>query len=338
MQYRDVPSSVVGVVQANDRRRHVSPAPRAWPAAPGERSHRVPAALRTALAAGALATASLAVHALDATPLAAQARAEQVHRAGEPEGRLLAYYSATMVYSPLGAVAPWQRWSVGIEATWLPSLSEAQRRPGIDKPETTNLSPVLPRPRVSVRTGVGVFEASWVPPITVADAKANLVAAAVSRTVASWRGVAFIPRLSAVTGRVEGAITCNAATAGAGDRDLATYYAAVCHGNDSDDWFEPRIAAVEIVAARGLARPGAQWWVAAGGRIDRSRFDIGVRRADGSRDPDHPILRLRDTRPHVAAGARWPVHRRILAAGEWFYAPGSVATLRALVSLTGGRR
>lgn len=338
MRYWGVPSSVVGVVQANDRRRHVSSIPRARPVSSGARSRGLPGVLITALPGALFAAASLAANALDATPLAAQARAEQVHRANEPEGRLLAYYSATMVYSSLGAVAPWQRWSVGIEATWLPPLSEAQRRPGIDKPETTNLSPVLPRPRVSVRTGVGVFEASWVPPITVADAKANLVAAAVSRTVASWRGVAFIPRLSAVTGRVEGAITCNASTAGAGDRDLATYYAAVCHGNDSNDWFEPRLAAGELIAARGLARPGAQLWVVAGGRLDRSRFDIGVRRADGSRDPDHPILRLRDTRAHFAAGARWPVHRRIVAAGEWFYAPGSVATLRALMSLTGGGR
>lgn len=284
------------------------------------------------------AAALLGATALLAAPLVAQGRAEQVHRASEPEGRLLAYYSATMVYSPLGAVAPSHRWSAGIEATWLPSLSESQRRPAIDKPETTNLSPILPRPRLTLRTRVAVFEASWVPPITVADAKANLVAVAASRTVATWRGVAFIPRVSATAGRVEGAITCNASTAGAGDRDLATYYAAVCHGNDSDDWFEPRLAAGEIVAARALARPGAQLWVAAGGRVDRSRFDIGVRRADGVRDPDHPILRLRDRRPHFAAGVRWPVAGRVIAAGEWFYAPGSVATLRALVALTGGGR
>ncbi len=275
---------------------------------------------------------------LAGTPLAAQQRAVQVHRASEPEGRLLAFYSAAMVYSPLGAVAPARRWWLGVEATWLPTLTEAQRRPGIDKPETTNLSPVLPRPRLGVRTAVAVLEASWVPPITVADARANLVALAASRTVATWRGVAFVPRLSAVAGRVEGAITCNASTTRSGNRDLATYYAAVCHGNDSNDWFEPRIAAGELVAARAMARPGAQLWLAAGGRIDRSRFDIGVRRADGTRDPDHPILRLRDSRPHLAAGARWPVTHRLLAAGEWFYAPGSVATLRALVAVTGGGR
>lgn len=321
MRSRDVPLSVVGVVQANDRRRHVSPI-----VSPDARARHRPAAL---LLLPALTAA--------AAPLAAQGRTEQVHRASEPEGRLLAYYSATMVFSPLGAVAPWQRWSVGLEATWLPSLSESQRRPGIDKPETTNLSPVLPRPRVGVRTSLADFEASWIPPVTVADAKANLVAVAASRTAGSWRGIAFIPRLSVVSGRVEGAITCNAATA-AGDRDLATYYAAVCHGNDSNDWFEPRIAAGEIVAARAFARPGAQLWLAAGGRIDRSRFDIGVRRADGSRDPDHPVLELRDSRSHLAAGGRWPVARRVVAAVEWFYAPGSVATLRALVALTGRGR
>jgi hypothetical protein len=250
-----------------------------------------------------------------------------------------------MVFSPVGSLPLGARWTVGLEGAWIPMLSESQRRPGIDKPETTNLSPVLPRPRLAVRTAVAQFEASWVPPVTVADARANLFALAVSRSVGHWRGIAFAPRLSIVGGRVQGAITCNKRTAADGGASLATYYAAVCHGRDSDDWFEPRIAAAEIVAYRALSRragdsglPRVHVWLAVGGRADRSRFDIGVQRDDGSRDLDHPLLQLREVRPHAAAGGAWRVGARLTASMEAFYAPGSLATLRVFGGVTGGRR
>jgi len=262
----------------------------------------------------------------------------QTHRADEPEGRLLAYYAATLVYTPLGTLPAGRWWSLGVEATYLPTLSESQRRPGIDKPETTNLSPVLPRPRLAIRTPLALLEGSWVPPIAVGDAKANLWAFAASRTIARWGGVEIAPRISLVTGRIEGAITCNAETASEGGADIALYYAAICYGNDSDDRFEPRLAAGEIVASRALSRAGARGWAALGLRRDHSRLDIGVRRTDGSRDPDHPIVALRDTRMHLAAGLAWPLGGRLALGGEWFYAPGSVSTVRALIALTGGRR
>jgi hypothetical protein len=224
---------------------------------------------------------------------------------------------------------------VALEGTWIPALSEAERRPGIDKPEATNLAPVLPRPRLVLRTGRVTLEGAWIPPVRIGSAQADLRALALSGTVARWRGVGLSPRLSLVAGRVRGAITCNARTAAAGGVDLARYYAAVCHGRDSDDWFEPRLIAGEVVADRPWAQ-GHNVWIALGGRLDRSRFDIGVRHPDGRRDLDHPILRLHDTRPHGAAGVQWPLARRLVGAAEWFYAPGSVGTIRAMLTIRGG--
>jgi hypothetical protein len=262
----------------------------------------------------------------------------ETHRATEPEGRLLAYYSATMAFSPLGELAARTRWTFAVEATYIPKLNENQRRASIDKPETTNLAPVLPRPRLTVRAPLGfVIEGSWVPPVRVADATLNLFGAAVSRTVATWRGIDVTPRLSAVTGRARGAITCSKDATETGEVDLAVYYANVCHGNDSDDWFEPRQLAGEVVLSRPFATTRGSAYVAAGGRIDRTRLDIGVQRDDGTRDTDHPIVKLRDTRPHVAAGARWSIRSGVHTAAEWFYAPGSISTLRLLVGLGGGR-
>ncbi len=269
----------------------------------------------------------------------ATGRVHQLYTANQPEGRLLAFYSAAMVFTPLGMLARGERWSVGLEGTWIPMLNESQRRPGIDKPETTNLAPILPRPRLAVRTRLADLDASWVPPLKVADARANLFAVAASRTLGRWRGINVTPRLSVVGGRVRGAITCNARTAAQGGATLATYYAAVCHGHESDDWFEPRIVAAELVASRPL--PGrvsrGLVWIALAERVDRSRFDIGVQRTDGSRDLDHPVLQLRDVRPHASVGARWRLSNRTVAAAEGFYAPGSLATLRVFAAVAGRR-
>lgn len=264
-----------------------------------------------------------------ASPIRAQARVVQTHRAREPEGRLIAFYAAAMTFSPLGGLPNDSRLSLGVEATWLPHLSVAQRRPGIDKPESTNLAPVIPRPRLALRLPVNVvIEGSWIPPVPVDDARANIFSGAISQTFALGSGVGLTPRVSGVVGRVKGAITCNASTARSGGPALAVYYLNVCHDHDSEDWFEPRQIAGELMVSRSITSVHAELYALGGARIDRSRFDIGVIRADGSRDPDHPILRLRDTRPHMAAGARWRLTRKVATAAEWFYAPGSLATVR----------
>lgn len=339
MRGSGAPSSIVGVEQATVRRRCVPGAhglPWKWNARARSqlrvaRTVEPPGA--TMLRMAMLGAATLG--ALSSAPLAAQdgaARVQQVHRADEPEGRLLAFYSAAMLFTSLGVTAMPGRWSLGVEATLIPTLSEAQRRPGIDKPETTNLSPVLPRPRATLRLGDAVVEGSWIPPVTVGDARANLGALALSRRVGQWRAVTFVPRLSVVAGRVQGAITCNARTAQEGGADLATYYAAVCHGRESDDWFEPRLVAGEVVAQREWGA-GRALWLAAGGRVDRSRFDIGVTRTDGTRDLDHPILKLHDTQWHATGGARWTLGARLSTAVEAFYAPGSMLTVRTLFAL-----
>jgi hypothetical protein len=138
------------------------------------------------------------------------------------------------------------------------------------------------------------------------------------------------------TGRVRGAITCAASAMLGKGSALETYYTAVCHGRESDDWFEPRMLGAEAVLERHVSE-AVRAYVAAGGRLDRSRFDIGVIMDDGTRDPDHPVLELRTARPHVALGASWRAASRFDAGAELFYAPGSVLTARASVRWSAGR-
>jgi hypothetical protein len=244
------------------------------------------------------------------------------------------YYSSTIAFSPLGAPLGRRRVEAAVELSYLPRLSAAQRTTGSDKPESTNLAPVFARPRVAARLpGAVALEMSWIPPVRVFDVKANLVAGALTRTFGNAEGVRVVPRVSFLEGRVEGPITCNRDTASSGGLALATYYALVCYGNDSRDFFEPRHVAGELLVTRTFARGRFEPYVSAGARGERTRFDVGVIRSDGSRDPDNPVLEARATRGYGTAGASWLGARRTRIAAELYYAPGSAVTVRALAGL-----
>ena len=219
-------------------------------------------------------------------------------------------------------------WTVGagLELSLIPRLSRAQRTAGFDKPESSNLSPVLPRVRASLSTPWRLrFEGVWLPPIEVFDAEANLYAFSVSRSIDAPHAVVIVPRITIASGRARGAITCNEALR-RGTPSEQVYYATVCHTRESDDYFEPDQLSAEVIASRSV-RAGVAPFIALGVRRDDTRFDIGVRRSDGSRYPDHPILVMRSVRPYLSGGATWRA-RRASAGAELHYAPGSLLTAR----------
>ncbi len=271
--------------------------------------------------------------------LTAQPREVQHHRLDDPEGRLMGFYAAALAFSAVGPAAAEERWTLGIglELGYIPRLSREQRTAGLDKPESSNLSPVVPRPRVSLSAPGGVrIEASWVPPVPVFDARANLYGLALSKTMFGYMGMSFTPRLAASGGRARGAITCNADLL-RGSPSEALYYGAICHSRESDDHLEPRQLSGELLVSRPVRAWGLTPFVGVGARRDDVRFDIGVKRADGSRDTDHPILRMRTTRPFLVAGASWNGGGRTSAGGELFHAPGSLLTVRVRVDVNYNR-
>jgi hypothetical protein len=272
-------------------------------------------------------TFSAALCCVFASALPAQ-RVLERHPFSDPEGRLLAFYSAAMAFSPAGHAPDDTRLSISLEVSHVPSLDENQRRPSIDKPESTNLAPFFPRPRAALRIGAWIAEASWIPPMRVFDVEANLASAAIVAPALKIGSLAIAPRMWSTFGRVKGSMTCSSQTMVGHGADLELYYSTVCHGRESDDWFEPRMLAGEAVASRTLGSGGGRLYAVAGVRVDRTRFDIGVLTQDGVRDTDHPILQLKAVRPHLALGASWLVRRGVLAGGELFYAPGSVLTAR----------
>ena len=276
-----------------------------------------------------------AVAALSLLPLLAplvfgQQREVQHHVASDPEGRLLVYYAAALGFSAIGPGTSAARWkaAIGAEVSYVPPLSRAERTPGTDKPEASNLAPILPRLRFSLAGpgGLGI-EAGWVPPLRVFDAQAHLFALALSRPIALGSATTLTPRIAAAGGSVEGAITCYDDLPDAGP-DHALYYSAICHGRESDDRYSPRQLSAEAIVSRRSGR-GLTPYLGAGFRRDDIRFDVGVQRDDGSRDPDQPILLLEATRFFATGGIEWDTGRAPPVAVEVYYAPGSLVTVRA---------
>ena len=267
-------------------------------------------------------------------------RMTEEYRWGDPEGRLMAYYSAALAFSPVGAPSPAATWgaTVGLELGYVPPLNQAQRSAGFSKTESTNLLSVFPRPRLAATLPAGfALEASWIPPVRVAGVKANLISAAVSRPVSLARGLVVTPRVAGTTGSVRAPVTCNddLATRSEGD---ALFFAHVCHGIESDDSFHPTALSGELVIGGMLDGEGLTPYAGAGVRVERDRFDVGVRFSDGTFDSTHPVLELDVTRAYGFAGATWNAPLSAVSA-ELFYAPRSLLTARVQVSLrlVGGR-
>ncbi len=233
-----------------------------------------------------------------------------------------------MSFSPAGFAPDESRLSLTLEVSHVPYLNEAQRRPSIDKPESTNLAPFFPRPRVAARFGSWIVEGSWIPPMQVFDVEANLLSAAIVMPSARLGSLDIAPRVWGTIGRVQGAMTCSEKTMLGHGSDLELYYSTVCHSHESEDWFEPRVLAGEAVASFALGSSGSRMYATVGARYDRTKFDIGVLTFDGQRDTDHPILELETFRPQGAIGASWRATRSLATGAELFYAPGSLLTVR----------
>jgi hypothetical protein len=268
-----------------------------------------------------------------AVPLAAQGRVVERHDGDDPEGQLMAYYSTALAFSPVAAPG-WasDRGGLGLELTFIPPLSRAQRTASGSKVESTNLAPVLPRPRLDLALPWRLrLELSWVPPVTAFGVTANLGAVAITRPVAVTRGMLIVLRVAASGGHATGAITCNDALERNGGGD-SLYFALVCHGRESADRFEPRALSAELTGTHAL-RPTLAVYAGAGARLEHTKFRVGVRLSDGRFDPDHPILEMHARRGYVLAGATWTVRSRAHASAELFYAPGTVLTARAQATL-----
>lgn len=214
----------------------------------------------------------IAVVLLTAPPASAQGTCRP--NEDDNEAKLLAFFTAPIAFSPAGNITALNAGQVRLtlEATYVPEPSREISRSQVcyaNKAEKTQLSPVFPRPRAAIGLGSGwALEASYLPPVTVADATPNLASVAISR-LTSIGSAGLLLRAHATFGKVEGAITCPEASL------QQSNFNQPCYGTrKSEDTYKPNMFGGEVALAfAGAARFSG--YAGAGYTSLRPRFQVG---------------------------------------------------------------
>src|SRR5688500_5642007 len=257
------------------------------------------------------------------------------------EARLLAYYEAPMIFSPQltpGRMRP-GGFAIAGDLTYIPKPDPSLQRTGrcfTPKEESTQLTPVFPRPRLVVALPFGVtIEGSYLPPLKVAGAQANLLSGAVSLSqgVGSWLGgpVTASVRAHGTRGWVRGAITC--AKSALQQQDPSD----PCYGTrPSRDTFRPNAWGLEAMLSRTMLADRLGVYGGAGMNWLRPRFQVGF--TDGTGFVDRTRVEVDLTRAALFAGAEWRLRGMVSATAQLYAVPEDVALFRlGLAAGAGGR-
>ena len=236
-----------------------------------------------------------------------------------PESWAMKYFAAVSTFTGMerpifrepGAV------DLGLEADWIPSLSESQRRVGFNGTAVNDLNKVsvLGRPRLAVGLPGGfTAEVGWVPPLEINGVKPNLVAAALERPFFDAGSVSLGWRLYAQTGNVKGDFTCWDSVVsqppGSAGNPLG------CNANSHD---EVTLNLVGLALTGGMGETGVLGFhYAVGATYNDPRFQVN---AVEFGVPDHTRLTTHGWTEWVAAGLGVPLGGSAWLSGEAFYSP-----------------
>lgn len=269
-----------------------------------------------------------------------QAPAQCRVRTDSNEGKLLAFYTAPIVFSVATAPQEMSPGSIriGAEGEYIPKPNPAIERTGAcftQKSEQTSLSPVFGRPRITVGGPFGfALEAAYLPPITIARAKPNLFNFAVSHFQhlalgPASTGTTLLLRMHGTFGNVKGAITCPRSQL------QQTSPTSPCYGTiPSKDTFHPQMFGGEIAAGFAPGSRGVSLYAGAGANRIDPRFQVGFTDANGNVDATQVELERPLVRATVFGGVT-AVVRRIFDVGAQIYSVPSDVTL---FRLNGGIR
>lgn len=269
-----------------------------------------------------------------------QAAAQCKVRADDNEGKLLAFYTAPIVFSmatvpqemPPGSIR------IGAEGEYIPKPDPAIEQTGAcftQKSEHTSLSPVFGRPRITVGGPFGLaIEAAYLPPVTIGRAKPNLFSFAISHAShlafgPASSGTTLILRVHGTVGNVKGAITCPRSSL------QQSSPSSPCYGTSpSKDTFHPDMFGGEIAAGFAPGSGGISFYGGAGANRIDPHFQVGFTPLNQPRDVTQVQLEKPLVRGSVFGGVT-AVLRQILDVGIQVYSVPSDATL---FRLNGGIR
>jgi hypothetical protein len=247
------------------------------------------------------------------------------------EGKLLAFYSAPIAFSMATAPMVMLPGSIriGAEGEYVPKPDPELEQTGAcftQKSEQTSLSPVFGRPRITIGAPLGFsVELAYLPPVTIARAKPNLLSFAVAQTThysfGPATGTTIMLRGHGTFGNVKGAITCPEGSL------QQTSPTAPCYGTEpSNDTFHPDMFGGEIAAGITPVSRAISLYAGVGANRIDPHFQVGFTDANGNVDATEVELNSSLTRATVFGGITAMV-RQVFDIGLQIYSVPADATL-----------
>src|SRR5438270_6378129 len=255
--------------------------------------------------------------------------------ASSNEGRLLAFYTAPIVFSVATAPVVMRSASmrIGAEGEYIPKPSTQIEQTGlcfVQKSEHTSLSPVFGRPRITIGGPFGLaLEAAYLPPVTIAKATPNLFSFAISNAhhyaIGPARGTTLMARVHGTFGNVKGAITCPRSQL------QTTSPSSPCYGTQpSKDTFHPDMFGGEIAAGFAPGDRGLSFYGGVGANRIDPHFQVGF--TDQTGNVDNTQVQLEDPVVRAALfGGVTEVFHQIFDIGAQVYSVPQDATLFRLM-------
>jgi hypothetical protein len=266
---------------------------------------------------------------------AAQGTADCFPEKNSNEARTMAIFGVPLAFSRAAAPAinPSGRFYVGLEVSSVPNVDRETATPTFcrpDKgPENTDLLFAMPRPRASVSLPAGfLLEASWTPPIRVAEVEANLVGVALSRVTAlNAKGVVLSLRAHGSFGSIKAPITCD-------DAALQDATSICYQGTRSDDSFKPNVIGVDAAVGWQLGR-AIRPYLGVGYSHLAPRFQVSFTNQFG--DIDRRKVEVDLNRGALFAGFSWSATTAVELSGELYAVPADAITGRVIGRIRLGR-
>jgi hypothetical protein len=253
-------------------------------------------------------------------------------KTGSNEAKLLAFYTAPIVFSMATAPAEMLPGSIriGAEGEYIPKPNPAIEQTGAcfaQKSEQTSLSPVFGRPRITIGGPFGfALEAAYLPPVTIARAKPNLFSFAISHAQhlalgPASSGTTLMLRVHGTFGNVKGAITCPRSSL------QQTSPSSPCYGTSpSNDTFHPNMFGGEIAGGFAPGSGRISFYGGAGANRIDPHFQVGFTDGNGNVDVTQVQLEKPLVRGSVFGGVT-AIFRQILDVGAQIYSVPADATL-----------
>ena len=267
--------------------------------------------------------------ALVASALASPLAAQSVCRppASSNEAKTLATFSVPLAFGPATAPEILPGLRLGLEGTYLPKVDPATATPTICRPGqgplNTDLLFALPRPRIGLPLPFGLaLEASWIPPVRVAGAKANLFGFSLGKSFGRLDGLVAGIRAHGTFGSIRGPITCD-------DAALADPASQCFQGMRSDDKYSPNIFGADVSLGWTMAGGRLRPYIGGGYNRLEPRFQVNFTNQFGTVDSTRIEVDL--NRGVVFGGATCQLADRLGVAAEVYAVPADAVTARLVV-------